>query len=156
MPTTGTTTETKREWDDRPKALRYAEKINAMEEMILDGLPDVIAKLMSMAKEGNIPAARYLIDRIAGRPSRLPLPPSIDSSLPYKSEDWISDKIIRKEQRESRTAAHIRALYRAGVDEGAFPGIGFSPSVQAMTEALARRALEMDKPARARNQSIGR
>ena len=139
MSTTGATTETKREWDDRPKALRYAERINALEEMILDGLPEVIGKLMSMAKDGNIPAARYLIDRMAGRPSRLPLPPSIDKSLPYKSEDWTSDLIIRKEQRESRTNAHIRSLYSAATADDPFPGIGSSPSLEAMKEALARR-----------------
>jgi len=154
MSRTTATAEAKREVDDRPKALRYAERINAIEETILDGLPDIIAKLMSMAKEGNIPAARYLIDRMAGRPSRLPLPPSIDNSLPYKSEDWISDKIIRKEQRESRTAAHIRALYRAGVDEGAFPGIGFSPSLQAMTEALARKSLLDQSPRRSADSTL--
>lgn len=141
MPTNGATTETKREWDDRPKALRYAERINAMEEMILDGLPEVIAKLMSMAKDGNIPAARYLIDRMAGRPSRLPLPPSIDTSLPYKREDWTSDLIIRREQRESRTNAHIRSLYSAVTADDPFPGLGPTPTLQAMKEELARRTL---------------
>jgi len=125
------------ERDDRPKALRYEDRINAMEEMILDGLPEVIAKLMSMAKDGNIPAARYLIDRMAGRPSRLPLPPSIDKSLPYTSEDWISDKIIRKEQRDSKTAAHIRSLYRAAKEEDGFPDIGSSPSLENMQQMLA-------------------
>jgi len=129
------------ERDDRPKVLRYADRITAMEEMILDVIPEIIGKLMSMAKEGNVPAARYLVDRLAGRPSRLPASPSMDRALPYTSDDWISDKIIRKEQRESITAAHMRALYNALEPPPDFPGIG-RPSMDFVKHELARRALE--------------
>jgi len=129
------------EQDDRPKALRYADRINAMEEKILDGLPEIIDKLMSMAKEGNVPAARYLIDRMAGRPSRLPAPPSMDSALPYTSNDWISDKIVRREQRESKTAAHLRALYNALEPAPSYPGIGARPTLDFIKQELAYRAV---------------
>jgi len=130
------------ERDDRPRALRYADRINAMEEMILDGIPEIISKLMSMAKEGNVPAARYLIDRMAGRPSRLPAAPSMDRALPYTSKDWTSDQIIRKEQRESATNAHMRALYDVLEPAPSFPGIGVGgPSMEVIRHELARRAL---------------
>jgi len=134
---------------DEPKALRYADRINAMEEMILDGIPEIISKLMSMAKEGNVAAARYLIDRMAGRPSRLPAPPSIDRALPYTSQDWTSDKIIRKERRESQTAAHMRALYNALEPAPSFPGNG-RPTLNFITQELAYRALAETETGRRR------
>jgi len=140
------------ERDDRPKALRYEDRINAMEEMILDGIPEIITKLMSMAKECNVPAARYLIDRMAGRPSRLPAPPSMDRALPYTSLDWTSDKIIRKEQRESQTAAHMRALYNALEPAPSFPGIG-RPTLDFIRQELAYRAVAETESGRRRKST---
>jgi len=134
------TTEVDQERDNRPKALRYADRINALEEKILDGLPEIIDKLMSMAKEGHVPAARYLIDRMAGRPSRLPAPPSIDSAPPYTANDWTSDQIVRKEQRESKTAAHLRALYNALEPAPSYPGLGERPTLDFIKQELAYRS----------------
>ena len=123
-----------------------------MEEKILDGFPEIIDKLMSMAKEGNVPAARYLIDRMAGRPSRLPAPPSMDRALPYTSQDLTSDQIIRKEQRESKTAAHLRALYNAlEPAPPQFPGIG-RPPLSFITQELAYRAVAETETGRRRRQ----
>jgi len=138
------------ERDDRPRALRYADRIQAMEEKILDGLPEIIDKLMSMAKEGNVPAARYLIDRMAGRPSRLPAPPSQDVTLPYTTDDWISDKIVRKEQRESKTAAHLRALYNALEPAPSYPGLGDRPTLDFIKQELAYRTVMEGETARRR------
>ena len=150
MSTNCGTAEVKHERDDRPKALRYADRINAMEEKILDGLPEIIDKLMSMAKEGNVPAARYLIDRMAGRPSRLPAPPSGDNALPYTTKDWTSDQIIRREQRESKTAAHLRALYNALEPAPSYPGIGARPTLDFITQELAYRAVAEEESGRRR------
>jgi len=151
MSTNSATDEVRHEQDDRPKALRYAERINAMEEMILDGIPEIIGKLMSMAKEGNVPAARYLIDRMAGRPSRLPAPPSMDRQLPYTSVDCTSDQIIRKQQREAATAAHLRALYNAlePAPEGYGPGSA-RPTLDTIRRELAYRALKESDTGRRR------
>jgi len=59
---------------------RYEETVRAVEKMIVDALPEIAGKLISMAKDGCIPAARYLIDRILGRCPRIPLPPSVEAA----------------------------------------------------------------------------
>jgi len=74
--------------DERPGAFRYRDRINAVEEMIVDALPDIAKKLISMAKDGDVAAARYLFDRMAGRPSKLSSPPSHDREIPYTGLDW--------------------------------------------------------------------
>ena len=48
--------------DETPKAYRYRDRISAVEEMIVDALPDIAAKLISMAKDGDVAAARYLFE----------------------------------------------------------------------------------------------
>jgi len=121
-----------------------------MEEKILDGLPEIIDKLMSMAKEGNVPAARYLIDRMAGRPSRLPAPPSMDKALPYTTMDWANDQIVHKEQSESKTAAHLRALYNALEPAPSYPGIGDRPPLDFIKKELAYRTIMKEDAGRRR------
>jgi len=150
MSTNCGTKEVKHARDERPRALRYADRINAMEEKILDGLPEIIDKLMSMAKEGNVPAARYLIDRMAGRPSRLPAPPSKDNALTYTTMDWASDQIIHKEQRESKTAAHLRALYNALEPAPSYPGLGDRPTLDFIKKELAYRTVMQEESGRRR------
>jgi hypothetical protein len=86
-----------------PTALRYPNEAGAAEKMIVDALQDVIAKLVSMAKDGNVPAARYLVDRALGRPARIAMasrsqnspleagPGNVGSSLapsPFQGEGW--------------------------------------------------------------------
>ena len=96
------------ERDDRPKALRYADRLDAIEEMIVDALPDITRKLIAMAKDGDLAAARYLYDRIGGRPAHLTQSPSIDRTLPYSRRDWTSDLIAHNDRRESSIAAFLR------------------------------------------------
>jgi len=50
------------ERDERPKALRYQDKTDAIETMILDALPKIVGKLISMAEDGDVRASRYLVD----------------------------------------------------------------------------------------------
>lgn len=75
----------------KPKALRFASQTDAAEQMIVDALPKILGKLISMAEEGDVAAARYLVDRILGRVSRLPSPPSIDKSMPYEERQYAQD-----------------------------------------------------------------
>ena len=74
--------------DFRPKALRYAEHTREIEQMIMDVLPDIVRKLSSMALEGNMAAAKYLMDRIHGRPTELAAAPSTDTSLTFDHHQW--------------------------------------------------------------------
>ena len=121
--------------DERPKAFRYRDRINAVEEMIVNALPDIATKLISMAKDGDVAAARYLFDRMAGRPSRLPSPPSIDRAIPYTSLDWSADLLERKDRRESKAAVYMSSILSRRPDPtgdpatNSFPGIG-TPSIQ--------------------------
>jgi hypothetical protein len=116
--------------DERPKAFRYRDRINAVEEMIVDALPDIAAKLISMAKDGDVAAARYLFDRMAGRPSKLPTPPSLDRSIPYTGLDWSADLLKRKDEREQKTSVYMASISARRYDPAkqSFPGIG-TPSV---------------------------
>jgi hypothetical protein len=129
--------------DERPKALRYRDRINAIEEMIVDALPDITRKLISMAKDGDLAAARYLYDRIGGRPSRLPLPPSIDRTIPYTCSDWSADSLERKDRRDAKAAVYMKSILSREVEAilekerpartvSHFPGIGSTPSIDAL------------------------
>ena len=61
-----------------PKALTYAVQAEAIEQTIVEALPSIVGKLIEMAMDGDLKAARYLIDRILGRVARLTSPPSMD------------------------------------------------------------------------------
>ena len=98
------------ELDRRPRYLRYEMHARAIEEMIMDGLPEVIEKLMSMAKEGNVPAAKYLIDRIHGRPAKLSMAAVGDKSLPYNHQDRSADSVRWKAMRDDKAATAMRML----------------------------------------------
>jgi len=126
--------------DERPKALRYRDRINAVEEMIVDALPDITRKLIAMAKDGDLAAARYLFDRIGGRPSRLPMPPSTDRTIPYTCSDWAADSLERKDRRDIKAAVYMKSILAREVEAelekertartiSRFPGIGSTPSI---------------------------
>jgi len=90
------------ERDDSPKAHRYAEQARLIEQMIVDALPEIVGKLVSMAKEGNIAAAKYLIDRIHGRPAKLAAPMVGDISRTDFHRDSRADPLQRKTTDEDR------------------------------------------------------
>ena len=100
------------EIDDRPRALRNAEHARAIEQMIMDALPNIITKLVSMAEEGNVAAARYLVDRIHGRPARVAAPPTMDTSLTYTRQDWTADTMCRKAHNDDRKRVALSIISR--------------------------------------------
>jgi hypothetical protein len=51
----------------KPRTLRYAEALQAVEQRVVDALPDIIDGLIGRAKDGDTKAAIYLCDRIFGR-----------------------------------------------------------------------------------------
>ena len=69
---------------ERPADLRDTEAARTVEKIILDALPGIASKLVSMAKEGHIAAARYLIDRVLGRPARTTAASPMQNSLPFR------------------------------------------------------------------------
>src|SRR3569833_3083006 len=109
------------------KALRFAEKANAAEQILVDALPEIMQKMVSMAKAGNVPASRYLLDRIYGKAARLSIPAFADLSLAYTGRDWgkanYLEELKREEVRRSlfrpRTTALEDSLpFREGVRVG--------------------------------------
>ena len=125
------------ELDERPKALRYRDRMNAVEEKIVNALPEIADKLISMAKEGDLAAARYLWDRMGGRPSRLPIPPSIDRTIPYTCSDWSADSLERKDRCDTKAAVYMKSILNRESEEAnaktayGFPGIASTPSTEA-------------------------
>jgi hypothetical protein len=67
----------------RPKTLRYREALDAVEERIVDALPEIIEGLINRAKGGDAKAAFYLVDRILGKAAVASTPPADDSKHPY-------------------------------------------------------------------------
>ena len=92
---------TENDFDRRPRVLRYEEHAMTFEKMIIDALPEVVAKLVSMAKEGNVAAARYLIDRIHGRPAKLAFAAVADTGLRYTHMDWTTEIMRQKERHDA-------------------------------------------------------
>ena len=100
--------------DRRPRALRYRDKLQAVEDMIVDALPQIAGKLIEMANDGDKAAARYLLDRMYGRPAKSPLPPSIDRTLPYDHHEWATAQLIAKDRRDTICARYVPALRPGG------------------------------------------
>jgi len=72
----------------KPKALRYEGVAQRAEETIVEALPEIVDKLVSMAKAGDVAAARYVVDRILGRVAVLEAAPVEDRKLPYNELDF--------------------------------------------------------------------
>ena len=98
------------ERDHRPASLRYEEHRRMIEQMIMDVLPEVIQKLGSMAKEGNLAAAKYLIDRIHGRPAQLTTPAVADTTLRYDNADWTADRVKQRANRDERARIALLSI----------------------------------------------
>ena len=89
------------EYGPAPRALRYAAAANAAEQIIVDALPGIMRKLVSMANDGALAAARYLLDRIYGRPARLSAPAIADRDLAFTPRDWAVAKFHENKKREA-------------------------------------------------------
>ena len=51
----------------KPRTLKYADALQAIEQRIVDALPEIVDGLIARAKDGDAKAAVYLCDRILGR-----------------------------------------------------------------------------------------
>ena len=129
------------ERDEFPKAFKYRDRLAAVEEMIVDALPYIIAKLVSMAKEGDIAASRYLIDRIYGRVARTPVPPSADKDLPYNGLDFSLASLRHKDERDSKVQAYMRSIHTR--DAATIPGVkpprDTNPSLDQIRAEMSRK-----------------
>ena len=69
----------------KPRTLKYPETLQAVEQRVVDALPEIIDALIVRAKGGDLRAATYLADRIPdGRPGRRWHRPTIGSDPTMK------------------------------------------------------------------------
>jgi hypothetical protein len=71
----------------KPKALKYAAELASAEDKIISALPQIINELISAAKDGDVAAARYLLDRVFGRVKEQEFPLADDQRIPYDETD---------------------------------------------------------------------
>ena len=62
----------------KPRTLKYAEALEAVEQRIVDALPEIIDGLIDRAKDGNMKIAIYLCDRILGKTAGAKVAPADD------------------------------------------------------------------------------
>jgi hypothetical protein len=86
--------------DVKPKTLLYAEALAAVEQRIVDALPDIVDGLIARAKGGDAKVAVYLCDRIMGRAAGSGMAPAHDRTFPYSEDDYLNDQRERESKME--------------------------------------------------------
>lgn len=67
----------------KPRGIRYAREVAATEGRIVAALDQLVDTLLAAARNGDTSAARYLLDRILGRPAAQTRPASEDYTVAY-------------------------------------------------------------------------
>jgi hypothetical protein len=98
----------------KPRTLKYADALQAVEQRIVDALPEIIDGLIGRAKRGDAKAAQYLCDRILGRSAGAKVAPADDREAPYTEEAF---QVYLKDKEE---ADNLRRMFaRSGAPNGA-------------------------------------
>jgi hypothetical protein len=98
----------------KPRTLKYAEALQAVEQRIVDALSEIIDGLIARAKEGDVKAALYLCDRILGQTAGAKVAPTDDREAPY------ADAAFELDQQEQEEDNDMRGLFaRIGARRGA-------------------------------------
>ena len=84
----------------KPRTLKYAETLQAVEQRVVDALPEIIDALIGRAKEGDLKAAVYLCDRILGRTTGEKVAPADDREAPYSDDAFELDQQEREEDND--------------------------------------------------------
>ncbi len=66
----------------KPRTLKYSEALQAVEQRIVDALPEIIDGLIGRAKQGDVKAALYLCDRTLGNTAGAKVAPADDRKAP--------------------------------------------------------------------------
>ena len=86
----------------KPRTLRYADTLQAVEQRVVDALPEIIDALIGRAKAGDLKAAVYLADRILGRTAGAKIAPADDREPPYDEAAFELDQQDREEDHDMR------------------------------------------------------
>jgi len=92
----------------KPKAATYAAQVSVIEQTIVDALPAIVDKVIQMAKDGDLKAAHYLIDRVLGRVTLLPAPPSMADCTPAASVDTAPSTPPARNRSQGMTSAELQ------------------------------------------------
>jgi hypothetical protein len=98
----------------KPRTLKYAETLQAVEQRIVDALPQIVDALIEKAKYGNPRIALYLIDRIVGRSAGAKVAPADDREAPYSDAAFELDQQDQEEDNDFR-----RLISGFGANRGA-------------------------------------
>jgi hypothetical protein len=86
----------------KPRTLKYAETLQAVEGQIVAALPEIIDALIARARGGDLKAAIYLADRILGRAAGAKIAPADDREPPYTDAAFEADEQEREEDDDIR------------------------------------------------------
>jgi hypothetical protein len=86
----------------QPRTLKYAETLQAVEQRIVDALPEIVEALIGRAKDGDLKAAAYLVDRIMGRTAGSKIAPADDREPPYDLAAFELDQREREDDNDIR------------------------------------------------------
>jgi hypothetical protein len=81
----------------KPRTLKYAETLQAVEQRIVDALPAIVDALIEKAKYGNPKIAFYLFDRILGKTTGSKVAPADDREAPYTDAAFELDQQEQEE-----------------------------------------------------------
>jgi hypothetical protein len=98
----------------QPRTLKYAETLQAVEQRIVDVLPEIIDALIARAKDGDLKASIYLCDRVMGRTAGARIAPADDREPPYDEAAFELDQQERDDDADIR-----RLIARSGARRGA-------------------------------------
>jgi hypothetical protein len=84
----------------KPRTLKYAEVLEAIEQRVVDALPEIVDRLIVRAKAGDSKAAAYLLDRILGKTAGAKVAPADDREPPYTEAAFELDEEEREEDRD--------------------------------------------------------
>jgi hypothetical protein len=100
----------------RPKTLRYRDALDAAEQRIVNALPEIIDGLIACARDGDLKASTYLLDRILGKAAGATTAPVDDRLAPYTEEDFKEDEQEREEHR--RLFGVLQSRHASGARNG--------------------------------------
>ena len=96
----------------KPRTLKYAETLRAVEERVVEALPEIIDALIARAKAGDLKAAIYLADRILGRTAGARVAPADDREPPYDEAAFELDEQEREEDHDIRRMLAVSGARR--------------------------------------------
>jgi hypothetical protein len=98
----------------KPRTLKYGAMLQAVEQRIVDAMPEIIDALIGRAKAGDLKAAIYLANLILGRTAGAKIAPAEDRELPYSEATFEVDQKAQERADDRR-----RILAGLGARRGA-------------------------------------